>query len=153
MEALPPGTKVEWLEDGRLAVTPLSAEDSLGYPVLAWPEPIHDRVFVYEMREGWVSRWSTDLSKTDLEELAADMLWEAEDRIRKFIDISPSTTRERAILHLFGPAAEIASQVKLAERGCDTRRESAWRQGAVVGALGGVVVGTAVSRLITWLKK
>jgi len=160
-KALPPGTTLEWEEDGpasRLTITPLAAENSLGHRVLAWPDPLHqwrnDRVFVPE-RGGRrvVTHWRTDASKADLEHRATDLLWEAELRIRKFIDISPSTTRERAILYLFAPGAEIASQVKLAERRCDTRDDSAWRQGAVVGAVGGVVIGAAVNRLITWLKK
>lgn len=153
-EALPPGTKLEWLEDDRLAVTPLSAQNSLGRRVLAWPEPgqPNDRVFVLEREDRLVSQRSTDASKAELVIRASERLWAAEVRIRQFIDISPSTTRERAILYLFAPGAEIASQVELAERRCDTRHYSAWRQGAVVGAVGGVVVGTAVTRIIKWLK-
>jgi len=155
---LPPGTELRWIqEDGEtsyLEVTPEAAINLLRRPVPAWPtapvpgfmpEP-GGRLF---RTKGLTQQAARDAAV----EHAEDVLWDVELKIRKFLAISPGSSRHYAILTLFGSPEDRASLVKAERSRCATDTQGASRQGLVMGAIGGLVVGSGLTGLLCWLKK
>ncbi len=155
--SLPQGAEIRWIEDGDasyLEVTPEATINLLRRPVPAWPTtPVPGFMPDADGRLFITKALTQQAAKDSAAEHAEDVLWDVDLKIRKFLLVSPGSSRQHAILTLFGSPEDRASLVKAARSRCATDAQAASRQGLVVGAVGGLVVGSGLTGLLCWLKK
>lgn len=142
----PPGTRVEvtWHHSGQVVtLSPAVAYDPAGNPIVAWPRVLEG----YYLAEPGGRQFTTGALDADFGARAVQRtlqeLWKVEEQIRSFLRIG--LAREAAILHLFGKAEDQANLVKL-------QQKQSWESGALVGALGGLLVGSGAVA-IAWVTR